>query len=129
MLSHRVLVASCLVVGALTANPALAQPAKAKDGPLGMKYVALPKATFYMGWDGKSRVEEWRGGLGEALRVAGSFVCRCPSSPPCSVSTPRSSNRTCGFAASGSRTRTHAFAHKRRCGRPSNLISRKVRRR
>jgi hypothetical protein len=79
--------------------------------------------------EGKSRVEEWRGGLGEALRVAGSFVCRCPSSPPCPGSTPRSSNRTCGFAASGSRTRTHAFAHKRRRGRPSSLISLKVRRR
>ena len=52
MLSHRVLVASCLVVAALTANPALAQPAKPKDGPLGMKFVPLPKATFYMGWDG-----------------------------------------------------------------------------
>ncbi len=24
-----------------------------KDGPLGMKFVPLPKATFYMGWDGK----------------------------------------------------------------------------
>src|SRR5260370_717826 len=90
----------------------------------------------FQNWDGSSntllmtgRVEEWRGGLGEALRVAGSFVCRCPSSPPCSVSTPRSSNRTCGFAASGSRTRTHAVAHKRRCGRPSSLMSLKVRRR
>jgi formylglycine-generating enzyme required for sulfatase activity len=51
MLSHRVLVASCLV--ALTANPALAQPAKPKDGPLGMKFVPLPKATFYMGWNGE----------------------------------------------------------------------------
>jgi formylglycine-generating enzyme required for sulfatase activity len=29
-----------------------AQPAKPKDGPLGMKFVPLPKATFYMGWDG-----------------------------------------------------------------------------
>jgi formylglycine-generating enzyme required for sulfatase activity len=53
MLSHRVLVASCLVVAALTANPALAQPAKPKDGPLGMKFVPLPKATFYMGWNGE----------------------------------------------------------------------------
>ena len=52
MLSHRVLVASCLVVAALTANPALAQPAMPKEGPLGMKFVPLPKATFYMGWDG-----------------------------------------------------------------------------
>ena len=53
MLSHRVLVASCLVVIALTANPALAQPAKPKDGPLGMKFVTLPNATFYMGWNGE----------------------------------------------------------------------------
>ena len=52
MLSHRVSVALCLVVAALTANPALAQPAKPKDGPLGMKFVPLPKATFYMGGGG-----------------------------------------------------------------------------
>jgi formylglycine-generating enzyme required for sulfatase activity len=52
MLSHRVLVGSCLVVAALTANPVWAQPAKPKEGPLGMKFVPLPKATFYMGWDG-----------------------------------------------------------------------------
>src|ERR1700722_7980145 len=51
MFSHRVLVASCLVVAALTANPALAQPTKPKDGPLGMKFVPLPKAMFYMGWN------------------------------------------------------------------------------
>ena len=49
----RVLVASCLVVGALTAATAQAQPAKPKDGPLGMKFVPLPKGTFYMGWDGE----------------------------------------------------------------------------
>jgi formylglycine-generating enzyme required for sulfatase activity len=53
MFSHRVLVASCLVVAALTANPVWAQPAKPKEGPLGMKFVPLPKATFYMDWDGK----------------------------------------------------------------------------
>jgi formylglycine-generating enzyme required for sulfatase activity len=52
-LSHRVLVASCLVVAALTANPVWAQPAKPKEGPLGMKFVPLPKATFYMGWNGE----------------------------------------------------------------------------
>jgi hypothetical protein len=46
MLSDRVLVASCLVVAALIANPALAQPTKPKDGPLGMKFVPLPKASF-----------------------------------------------------------------------------------
>jgi hypothetical protein len=38
------------------------------------------------------------------LRVAGPFGCRCPSSPPCSVSTPRSSNRPGGFPAAGSPT-------------------------
>src|SRR5580692_3280588 len=53
MLSQRVLVASCLVVAGLTADPALAQPAKPKDGPLGMKFVPLPKASFYMGWNGQ----------------------------------------------------------------------------
>ena len=40
----------------------------------------------------------------QGLTVAGPFVCRCPISLPCSVSIPRSSNRTCGFAASGSPT-------------------------
>jgi len=38
------------------------------------------------------------------LRVAGPFGCRCPNVPPCSVSTPRSSNRTGAFNASGSPT-------------------------
>ena len=52
MLSHRVLVASCLVVAALTANPVLAQAPKPKDGPLGMKFVPLPKGTFYLGGGG-----------------------------------------------------------------------------
>ena len=36
--------------------------------------------------------------------LAGPFGCQCPSSAPCPVSTPRSSNRTCGFAASEERT-------------------------
>jgi formylglycine-generating enzyme required for sulfatase activity len=35
-------------VGAL----ASAEAPKPKDGPLGMKFAPLPKATFYMGWDG-----------------------------------------------------------------------------
>src|SRR5947209_1563667 len=52
MSSRRLLLASCLVVAALTGNPALAEPPKPKDGPLGMKFVPLPKATFYMGWNG-----------------------------------------------------------------------------
>jgi formylglycine-generating enzyme required for sulfatase activity len=57
MSSRRHLLASCLVValaGAFSAvgAPAPAEPGKPKDGPLGMKFVPLPKATFYMGWDG-----------------------------------------------------------------------------
>ena len=57
------------------------------------------------------RVERWRGGLGwtyllPALSFAGASLVQ-----PCSVSTSRSSNRTCRFPASGFRTRTHAFAH------------------
>jgi formylglycine-generating enzyme required for sulfatase activity len=38
-----------------TATPNLAEPPKPKDGLLGMKFVALPKATFYMGWDGTNK--------------------------------------------------------------------------
>jgi RNA polymerase sigma factor (sigma-70 family) len=34
---------------ALAGNPAFAEPPAPKDGPLGMKFVPLPKATFYMG--------------------------------------------------------------------------------
>jgi formylglycine-generating enzyme required for sulfatase activity len=30
-----------------------AEPPAPKDGPLGMKFVPLPKATFYMGWNGQ----------------------------------------------------------------------------
>jgi eukaryotic-like serine/threonine-protein kinase len=57
MLSRRILFASCLVValtGALAAVGA-PEPVKAKDGPLGMKFVRLPKGTFYMGWDGSKK--------------------------------------------------------------------------
>jgi formylglycine-generating enzyme required for sulfatase activity len=57
MSSRRHLLASCLVVALTGAWAAVGAPApepvKAKDGPLGMKFVPLPKATFYMGWDGK----------------------------------------------------------------------------
>ena len=54
MLSRRFLIASCLIV-ALTAYTTSAQPPKPKEGPLGMKFVPLPKATFYMGWDGTKK--------------------------------------------------------------------------
>ena len=56
MLSRRILFASCLVVALSGALAAVGtpgpEPAKAKDGPLGMKFVPLPKGTFYMGWNG-----------------------------------------------------------------------------
>jgi transposase len=59
------------------------------------------------------RVERWRGSLGQAhplpaLSSAGASLAR-----PCSVSTSRSSNRTGGFPASGSRTKVS-------CVRPRN---------
>ena len=51
MSSRGLLIASCLLAS-LTAITASAQPPKPKDGPLGMKFVPLPKgATFFMGWD------------------------------------------------------------------------------
>src|SRR5690242_9362853 len=53
MSSLRILIATCLCVAALTANLVGAEPPKPKDGPLGMKFVPLPKATFYLGWNGE----------------------------------------------------------------------------
>ena len=44
---------ACCLVFALAARSAGAEPPKPKDGPLGMKFVPLPKATTYLGWDGK----------------------------------------------------------------------------
>jgi hypothetical protein len=52
------------------------------------------------------RVERWRGGLGQAQRFPALSAAGASLAWPCPVSTSRSSNRTCGFAASGSRTRT-----------------------
>ena len=56
MSSGRILFVSCLVVALAGASsavgaPAPAKPPKPKDGPLGMKFVRLPKGTFYMGWN------------------------------------------------------------------------------
>jgi len=51
---------------------------------------------------GKCRVEKWRGGLGGPIRPALSCA-RASRALPCSVSTSRSSKRTCSFPASGSR--------------------------
>jgi len=63
--------------------------------------------------DGSGRVEMWRGGLGTAYLFPALSSAGASLADPCSVSTSRSSNRTGGFPASGSRTRTHAFAHGR----------------
>lgn len=58
MSSRRTLFVSCVVAALAAVFPAGAEPVpadkpgKPKDGPLGMKFVPLPKATFYMGWDG-----------------------------------------------------------------------------
>jgi eukaryotic-like serine/threonine-protein kinase len=56
MSSRGILVASSLfatLAAALAAaGAAQAQPPKPKDGPLGMKFVPLPKATFYLGGGG-----------------------------------------------------------------------------
>src|SRR5208283_587493 len=57
------------------------------------------------------RVEVWRGGVGEIQLLPTLSVAGASLVSPCSVSTPRSSNRTGGLPASGFRTRTHAFAH------------------
>src|SRR6516164_10687920 len=82
----------------------------------------MPTAhRLYIGTISGGRVEEWRGRLGGPCVLAGPFGCRCPSIPPCAVSTPRSSNRTGGFTASGSRTKVA-------CLRPQQA-SRKLRER
>ena len=47
----------------------------------------------------------WRGGLGGAYRLPTLSSVGASLAPPCFRSTPRSSNRTCAFAASGSRRR------------------------
>jgi formylglycine-generating enzyme required for sulfatase activity len=43
------------ILACLCAQPATAEPPKPKDGPLGMKFVPLPKGTFYMGWDSQNK--------------------------------------------------------------------------
>src|SRR3954452_12372570 len=67
---------------------------------------------------GTGRVEEWRGGVGSAYLFPALSVAGASIASPCPVSTPRSSNRTGGFPASGSRTRAHAFAHEKLRFRP-----------
>jgi formylglycine-generating enzyme required for sulfatase activity len=44
-----------IILACLGAPLARAEPPKPKDGPLGMKFVPLPKGTFYMGWESKGK--------------------------------------------------------------------------
>jgi len=53
----------------------------------------------------------WRGGLGSAYLLPALSLTGASIASPCSVSTSRSSNRTCGTTASGSRGKSHGFAH------------------
>jgi len=67
--------------------------------------LAVGTATF-VAFQG--RVERWRGGLGGAYLLPALSFAGASLAQPCSVSTSRSSNRTCRFPASGFRTRNHA---------------------
>ena len=53
----------------------------------------------------------WRSGLGGVYLLPALSLAGASRTPPCSVSTSRSSNRTGGFPASGSRRKDHGFAH------------------
>ena len=57
MLAHRCVFGFFVVLtGALAAAAApLPKPAGPREGPLGMKFVPLPKGTFYMGWNGDKK--------------------------------------------------------------------------
>src|SRR5262245_31062504 len=51
--NHIASVLAVAIAGTLTTSATpQAQPPRPKDGPLGMKFVPLPKGTFYMGWNG-----------------------------------------------------------------------------
>ncbi len=59
-MSSRRLLSTSFVIAALAGSPAvLGAPLpprhRTQDGPLGMKFVRLPKGTFYMGWDGPEK--------------------------------------------------------------------------
>ena len=71
MLSRCVAIALFLVVVSAFGD-ASADPPKPKDGPRGMKFVSLPKGTFYMGWNGekgKAKKTEIKEGFEIAIRL------------------------------------------------------------
>src|SRR4051812_39465523 len=75
----------------------------------------------------RCRVEERRGGVGSAYLFPALSVAGASIASPCPVSSPRSSNRTGPFKASGSRTRLdHPFAHGERPAHPRRLYSPRV---
>jgi formylglycine-generating enzyme required for sulfatase activity len=51
MLGREIAIILCLMLVSVFGY-ARADAPKPKDGPLGMKFVSLPKGTFYMGWNG-----------------------------------------------------------------------------
>src|SRR5262249_8752321 len=57
MLSRHLLFASLVVLGTSLASVAAPLPPRpgSPDGPLGTKFVRLPKGTFFMGWDGPEK--------------------------------------------------------------------------
>ena len=63
----------------------------------------------------RSRVERWRGGLGNGMSVCPGFPFVAQNRRPYPVSTSRSSNRTGGFPASGSPTGFGPMAHGAAC--------------
>jgi formylglycine-generating enzyme required for sulfatase activity len=70
MLPRGLLIAYCVCVAALTANSAWAEPPRPKDGPLGMKFVPLPKATFYMGWDSETKTRGTKKEIEQDFEIA-----------------------------------------------------------
>jgi hypothetical protein len=64
----------------------------------------------------------WRGGVGLAYLFPALSFAGASLAWPCSVSTSRSSNRTCAINASGSRRKHHGFAHEKLCVRSVSLV-------
>src|SRR5215469_12572343 len=82
-------------------------PGGANQFPGGDSHSTVDQRLFH----GARRVEMWRGGVGAAYLLPTLSVAGASLAVPCSVSTSRSSNRTCGTTASGSRRRlTPSFA-------------------
>jgi hypothetical protein len=65
----------------------------------------------------------WRGSVGLAYPFPALSSAGASLASPCPVSTSRSSNRTCGFPASGSRWKHHDFAHEKLLVRSGSRIS------